>query len=467
MEEPRTPEVATEAPEAGLRQDLESTVDTGHSVSLSLDTILDTFTYDQKLYESPRRRRERGGAALPGFVPEGRLGNTDLWQDRSPGLRVQPRFFAFLGVALLVGFLCYKGVSALTSRSTPAVDQIVGQEMPAKLGVIQQPAPVERLEVTPQPSLRPSALRVEPAGARPLPVKPSPVTRAVRTRPSPPVRAAQSKPPVLRVVRPAVVLPAASNPSFRRYHVWRGDTLKTVSRRFYLTERTIKQVNRLPRNLRALTSGGLLYLPRVSGLMHPVQPREDLGDLAIRYRVPLRRLYANNPQLKRKQLRPGQRVFVPGATRLRFRPIVKKASPALKPRSVAARRQRSLSYIISDRMIWPAGGDFTSGYGARWGSFHSGVDIANSYGTPIRAALDGVVISASWEGGYGYAIDIRHYNGLVTRYAHCQQMYVGAGTHVGRGQVIAAMGATGNTTGPHVHFEVHVNGQAVNPRGYL
>lgn len=455
LEQPRTPEVATEAPEAGTRQELENAVETGHSVSLSLDEVLETFTYDPKLYESPRRRRERG-PSLPGFVPEGRLANTEAWQARSPSLRVRPRFFVFLGAALLVAVLAYKGVAALTHRRTGALDMIVSQEMPAKLGIIKQPAPVERLEITPRPTLRPSARRVDPAGAR-----------RVRPKPLPVVRPARPKVPMARAARPAALLPAASNPSFRRYHVWRGDTLKSISRRFWLTERTIKQVNRLPRNLRALRPGGLLYLPRVSGLMHPVQPREDLGDLAIRYRVSLRRLYANNPQIKSKKLRPGQRVFVPGATRLRFRPIVRVSKRVLKPRSAAVRRQRALSYSYSERMIWPAYGDFTSGFGARWGGFHSGVDIANSYGTPIRAAMDGVVISAGWEGGYGYAIDIRHYNGIVTRYAHCQQMYVSAGTRVGRGQVIAAMGATGNTTGPHVHFEVHVNGQAVNPRAYL
>ena len=120
--------------------------------------------------------------------------------------------------------------------------------------------------------------------------------------------------------------------------------------------------------------------------------------------------------------------------------------------------------------IWPTTGVVTSPYGLRWGGtdFHPGIDIANDMGTPIIATADGVVEYAGWNaGGYGNMVDINHGNGLMTRYGHASQVVVSAGQHVRRGQLIAYMGSTGFSTGPHVHYEVHVNGQRVNPISYL
>ena len=120
--------------------------------------------------------------------------------------------------------------------------------------------------------------------------------------------------------------------------------------------------------------------------------------------------------------------------------------------------------------IWPCKGDVSSPYGLRWGGsdFHPGIDIANDMGTPIVATADGVVEVAGWNsGGYGNMVDIDHGNGLMTRYGHASQVVVTAGQHVKRGQIIAYMGSTGFSTGPHCHYEVHVNGQVVNPASYL
>ena len=120
--------------------------------------------------------------------------------------------------------------------------------------------------------------------------------------------------------------------------------------------------------------------------------------------------------------------------------------------------------------IWPTNGVVTSPYGLRWGGtdFHPGIDIANDLGTPIIATADGVIDYAGWDsGGYGNMVDIVHGNGIMTRYAHASQVVVTAGQYVKRGQLIAYMGSTGFSTGPHVHYEVHVNGQRVNPISYL
>jgi murein DD-endopeptidase MepM/ murein hydrolase activator NlpD len=117
-------------------------------------------------------------------------------------------------------------------------------------------------------------------------------------------------------------------------------------------------------------------------------------------------------------------------------------------------------------LIWPVSGSVTSTFGMRWGRMHNGIDIAAPYGTPIRAAASGSVISAGWMGGYGNLVVIDHGGGLATAYAHLSSIAVGGGA-VAQGQTIGYVGCTGSCTGDHVHFEVRVNGSAVDPLGYL
>ncbi|MBD2131767.1 peptidoglycan DD-metalloendopeptidase family protein [Sphaerospermopsis sp. FACHB-1094] len=119
--------------------------------------------------------------------------------------------------------------------------------------------------------------------------------------------------------------------------------------------------------------------------------------------------------------------------------------------------------------IWPAKGVLTSGYGWRWGRMHRGIDIANGVGTPIYASSAGRVERAGWNnGGYGLLVDIRHADGSLTRYAHNSRILVQVGQEVEQGQIIAAMGSTGFSTGSHIHFEVHPAGKgAVNPIAFL
>jgi murein DD-endopeptidase MepM/ murein hydrolase activator NlpD len=117
--------------------------------------------------------------------------------------------------------------------------------------------------------------------------------------------------------------------------------------------------------------------------------------------------------------------------------------------------------------IWPVHGVVTSGYGWRWGRMHEGIDIAVGSGTPVVAAASGTVIVAGWMGGYGNHVVVDHGNGIATAYGHNNAITVGVGQGVAQGQLIAYSGNTGNSTGPHVHFEVRVNGYAVDPFGYL
>jgi murein DD-endopeptidase MepM/ murein hydrolase activator NlpD len=98
---------------------------------------------------------------------------------------------------------------------------------------------------------------------------------------------------------------------------------------------------------------------------------------------------------------------------------------------------------------------------------HEGIDIGVGYGTPIHAAAAGVVVWAGWLGGYGNLVVVDHGNGLSTAYGHQEQVAVSYGQHVDQGQVIGYVGCTGHCFGPHVHFEVRINGSPVDPLGYL
>jgi murein DD-endopeptidase MepM/ murein hydrolase activator NlpD len=121
----------------------------------------------------------------------------------------------------------------------------------------------------------------------------------------------------------------------------------------------------------------------------------------------------------------------------------------------------------SSGLIWPVDGPVTSGFGMRWGRMHEGIDIAVPTGTPVRASAAGSVIHSGWLGGYGYLVVVDHGNGLATAYAHNSSLLVAAGQRVSQGQTVALSGSTGNSSGPHVHFEVRVNGAAVDPLLYL
>jgi murein DD-endopeptidase MepM/ murein hydrolase activator NlpD len=135
-------------------------------------------------------------------------------------------------------------------------------------------------------------------------------------------------------------------------------------------------------------------------------------------------------------------------------------------------RKRS-TLLASRPTVWPVRGWVSSGFGDRSnpvtgkGGFHSGIDIANDQGTPIRATADGTVSFAGWEGGYGKLVVLNHGNGFSTYYGHLAEIKAGVGQKVVRGQVIGNMGATGNTTGPHLHYEIRLYGASVDPLKYM
>jgi murein DD-endopeptidase MepM/ murein hydrolase activator NlpD len=117
--------------------------------------------------------------------------------------------------------------------------------------------------------------------------------------------------------------------------------------------------------------------------------------------------------------------------------------------------------------IWPVNGPVVSGFGWRWGRMHEGIDIGVGYGTPIRAAAAGRVVYAGWMSGYGNLVAIDHGGGVSTAYGHQSSIAAGLGQVVSQGQTIGYVGCTGHCFGPHLHFEVRINGSPVDPLGYL
>ncbi len=168
-----------------------------------------------------------------------------------------------------------------------------------------------------------------------------------------------------------------------------------------------------------------------------------------------------------------RRIAVAPAPPERFNPMIR--IPVGKPVSPGVPPLSKPDMYLPDSptrfngYIWPSNGVITSGYGRRWGRMHKGIDIAAPIGTPIMAAAPGVVVSAGWNsGGYGKLVEIKHPDGSLTLYAHNSRIFVRRGQQVGQGQRIAAMGSTGYSTGPHLHFEVHPRGRgAANPIAFL
>ncbi|WP_197320773.1 M23 family metallopeptidase [Saccharomonospora sp. NB11] len=133
----------------------------------------------------------------------------------------------------------------------------------------------------------------------------------------------------------------------------------------------------------------------------------------------------------------------------------------------AEERRKAAEEAARPKFVAPAQGVFTSGYGARWGETHYGIDIANAIGTPILAAADGTVIDAGPASGFGLWVRVQLDDGTIHVYGHMDSFSVQVGQRVKAGEQIAVIGNKGQSTGPHLHFEVHENGVKVDPRAWL
>ncbi|HZK24887.1 MAG TPA: M23 family metallopeptidase [Oscillospiraceae bacterium] len=254
----------------------------------------------------------------------------------------------------------------------------------------------------------------------------------------------------------------AQEAAILQHTIKRGETLSTIAKKYGLSVKSLVQTNNLS-NPNFVYEGQVLTLITnaeaaknyTAPVIHRLQRGETIWELAKRYQTDVDDILAANNIDNAKKLEPGLTLTIPGA-----------AMPVSQtPNRLIA--SRSTAQATNTGFVWPTKGYISSGYGPRWGKFHYGLDIAANTGTPLVAIAAGRITDSGWRQGYGYMVRIDHQNGWVSVYGHCSKLYVKGGQQVRRGQQIAAIGQTGNATGPHVHLEMLKKGKHHNPINYL
>lgn len=278
----------------------------------------------------------------------------------------------------------------------------------------------------------------------------------------------------------------------REYIVAAGDSLWSISHNLNVDIETIRGSNNF-RASSALTSSALkpgakLRIPNQEGIFYTLKDGENISDIARRYRVSMNKIRLVNEGVDVAALKAGDEIFLPGAKPEALREPkpapkladTKKSEPVKKSQPVTAKspvkyekRQRGEIAVRASGFRWPIMGRINSPFGwrthpvTRRRDFHTGIDIKANRNDPIRAAGTGRVVYSGWMGGYGKVLVIEHNNGQSTLYAHCSTLLLGKGAGVSSGQLVAKIGTTGRSTGPHLHFEVRNGSSPVNPIKYL
>ncbi|MCI5051465.1 MAG: peptidoglycan DD-metalloendopeptidase family protein [Candidatus Pacebacteria bacterium] len=241
------------------------------------------------------------------------------------------------------------------------------------------------------------------------------------------------------------------------YVVQKGDTLSEIAEKFDVSVNTIKWENDLGKTLKV---GKELRILPVTGIRHTIKKGDTFGGIAKRYGVETEDITVFN-NIDATKLQPGKKIIIPNG-------VQPKASSSSRSSSVSAKVASVTTASLaaaSGEYITPTAGPITSRMGPRYGRYHYGVDYGAPTGTPIVATRAGTITKTSCGSGYGKCLVIQHDNGTHSLYAHASRLYVTVGTQVKQGQKIAAVGSTGRSTGPHLHFEIRNsgNGRALNP----
>lgn len=253
------------------------------------------------------------------------------------------------------------------------------------------------------------------------------------------------------VLEPNIIIdvPISAWDQVRTHEVKKGESLWSIARNYNVDVDTIIGANEL-KSLERIDIGQKLMILPFKGVTHRVEKGESLWTISKRYDVPVDEIMQTNA-LSNNNIKVGERLIIPGA----------KLTDAEKERRLLVARGGV------PLLIKPASGRISSRFGMRWGKMHQGLDLAISVGTPVRAAAAGKVTKAGSAGSYGLLVVIKHADGMETRYAHNNKIAVKVGQYVKQGEVICYSGNTGRSTGPHLHFEVRVNGRPQDPLKWL
>lgn len=267
------------------------------------------------------------------------------------------------------------------------------------------------------------------------------------------------------IVKPEMVSTAKTKRTRRDvvyYTVEPGDTISTIAEEFEISVNTILWENDL--NAYSLIQPGkkLSILP-ATGISHVVKSGESVASLAKKYNIEQEKIVETNGLGESGSLVVGQKVVIPGGAKSSYVSSRVAAYSGLNVIKDLVKSDDAIP-VAGNKMNWPAEGHrITQYYSWR----HKGLDIANKTGTALYAADAGTVEYAGWGTGYGNTVLINHGGGKKTRYAHLSKFYVEKGEKVSKGEAIGAMGSTGWSTGPHLHFEVIINGVKYNPLNYI
>ena len=249
------------------------------------------------------------------------------------------------------------------------------------------------------------------------------------------------------------------------YVVQQNDTVIGIAKKFGLRPETLQWSNKhIENNPHRLSVGDNLVIPATDGILHTVTKRDTIATLAKKYKASIENIIGfkgNNLVDATNPLVIGDQVMIPGGQK----PFIQQQTSSWNQNSAQTHTGSTKAIGATGSFSWPASGSINQGY---WGG-HPAIDLGSWTGAPTRAADAGHVVLATggWNGGYGNHIIIDHGNGFATLYAHLNSIYVHSGEYVASGQQIGTVGSTGNSTGPHLHFEVRYNGRLQNPAHYL
>ncbi len=281
---------------------------------------------------------------------------------------------------------------------------------------------------------------------------------------------------VVRAMKPEIIsivsAPATSRPTnlqdftpffqipgvhFSIYHPVSGETYLSMAKKFDLLETTLRSLNQANDNSQP-QEGTPIFIPSKDGIFHFVHSGQSLADIARAYEISLKVVLQANRKKEDSDLHSGEVLYLPGGIYLTRQDV----------------RWLALASIgTSKGFIKPTTGRFADGFGYRIHpithklAFHEGLDLAPGFGARVVASQDGRVLFANLKNGYGKVIILDHGAGLTSWYAHLDEILVKPNQWVKQGELIGKVGNTGRVTGPHLHFEVRLNGKPQNPLLYL